>query len=201
MSPSATFFLRSSASVSFSRVTSASFWLRIFTSSAAFFSARVRFESFSCKNLLKRISDSCSSRSFFLRPSSRRRNISSLRLNSAFCASSASCTSNISLRFSSSRVAGLTCSRTSTCRILFASTLPTTADIALATRLTLALRKHSPRRAQPTRQGPGGARDPPEGAEHVRSTRLDAPREAAGGAGATLHPLQQRHTKACPRPP
>lgn len=54
-----------SCSISFS------FACRDLTSSAAFLSALARLESFSCRNLLKRMSDSCNSRSFFLRDSSR----------------------------------------------------------------------------------------------------------------------------------
>ena len=40
-------------------------------SSAAFLLARTHLASFSCRNLLKRTRDSCSSRSFFLRAASR----------------------------------------------------------------------------------------------------------------------------------
>mmetsp|Transcript_11359 Transcript_11359/g.23416 ORF Transcript_11359/g.23416 Transcript_11359/m.23416 type:complete len:204 (-) Transcript_11359:196-807(-) len=67
-----------SSSISFS------FWSRSRTSSAAFFSARAVFESFSCKNLLKRISCCCSSRSCFRNASSRRLNNSSRLANSSF---------------------------------------------------------------------------------------------------------------------
>mmetsp|Transcript_31530 Transcript_31530/g.53961 ORF Transcript_31530/g.53961 Transcript_31530/m.53961 type:complete len:231 (-) Transcript_31530:117-809(-) len=97
-------FCRSSSSCS--RTISSSFSERCLISSFSFFSARPRFESFSCKNLLNLMSDSCRSRSFFLSISSRLLNVASRRWNSSFWASSASCTSNICLLFSSSRVAG-----------------------------------------------------------------------------------------------
>ena len=92
-----------------SRSISNSFCSICFRSSAALVTARLRFDSFSCKNLLNLISESCSSTSFFRRASSRRRNASSCLKYSSFCASRASWTSNICRRFSSSRVAGETC--------------------------------------------------------------------------------------------
>mmetsp|Transcript_6091 Transcript_6091/g.13480 ORF Transcript_6091/g.13480 Transcript_6091/m.13480 type:complete len:259 (-) Transcript_6091:164-940(-) len=102
-------------SCSLSRTISCSFRDLCLISSFSFFSARPRFESFSCRNLLNLMSDSCSSRSCFFSISSRRLNVASRRWNSSFCASSASCTSNICRRFSSSRVAGDTWSNVSCC--------------------------------------------------------------------------------------
>eukprot|EP00882_Tetradesmus_deserticola_P021023 GHRQ01022728.1.p1 GENE.GHRQ01022728.1~~GHRQ01022728.1.p1 ORF type:complete len:123 (+),score=6.86 GHRQ01022728.1:545-913(+) len=69
----------SCSSTSVSCSISFSFCCRDLTSSAAFLSARARLESFSCRNLLNLMRDSCSSKSFFFRASSRFLNISSCR--------------------------------------------------------------------------------------------------------------------------
>mmetsp|Transcript_7162 Transcript_7162/g.31551 ORF Transcript_7162/g.31551 Transcript_7162/m.31551 type:complete len:212 (+) Transcript_7162:905-1540(+) len=94
---------------------SISFWSLSLISSAAFLSAAVRLASFSCRNLLNRTRDSCSSRSFRLSASSLRLNPCSFSLYSALRASSVSSVSRISRRFSRRRVVGLTCSSTMVC--------------------------------------------------------------------------------------